>query len=438
MNRVLTCTEYDRINIVAAKPSETQITYEQAEQLDQLIKNKSIPKGTISWHRNSIKCANYCGIAQLPNLTIEILPKIYGQELQEFSSSRKALISMLQVAKVHHLYRSKTAQVSLQRKTLLDILIIAFCEELSIQLSRGMIREYVSKEENLHVLKGKLLTEMQFKVNLCHTARLFCRYDEFMEDNLANQILKFTLKLLYRLAHSDQTKNLINELLMHFTTVRNERISRNTEFPRIDRTKSGYSSLLDYCKLFIDNYYPDVVAGDGRGLAILFDMNQLFERWVVAKLRPFARKENLRLRSQKPQWYFGKWKETNGGRDIFRMKPDISFLKQNGSPDIIADAKWKNLDQEDSKMKISQSDLYQMQSYANRYEVKTLILFYPLQKSFTKKRILQIHGSHKSTLEIIPVDITQSCKEAFPSTYLPLQSLTKKNTELLSEFAYGC
>ena len=134
-------------------------------------------------------------------------------------------------------------------------------------------------------------------------------------------------------------------------------------------------------------------------------MNQLFESWIITKLRPIAREQGKTLRSQGPIKNFGSWQEFGGEKEVFQMKPDISLLEENDNVSSIADAKWKILDQDEYKMNISQSDLYQMQSYANRYNVSSLKLFYPKQNAFTKIKKMKILGSHNSALEIIPIDI---------------------------------
>ena len=56
------------------------------------------------------------------------------------------------------------------------------------------------------------------------------------------------------------------------------------------------------------------------------------------------------------------------------MKPDVSF---NEGRSWILDTKWKLLDLTDSKLNVSQSDLYQMLAYATRYGCPDIVLLYP-------------------------------------------------------------
>ena len=406
MAEILTCLEHDSIPIVPLRRSDKkEISVSHSSQIENLIANKLLPSGIVSWGRNSIKLSQFCGVLQLSNLTIEILPKIYGEDVSVGISSRDALIRMLKDCGYLKLHRSTQANIRHQPHTILDVFILAFCEELSVQIARGLISRYVEKEENLNVLRGKLLTGMQLKQNFVHQERMYCRYDELSEDTMINRIIKFTLQILSTMAHSVFTKKRVDELVVRFNAVSDVVISRQTTYPVLDRTSTRYKNILDQCKLFIQEYNPDVVAGRGRAFAFLFNMNQLFESWIVAKLRPIAREQGIALRSQGPIKNFGSWQEFGGEKEVFQMKPDISLLEVNDNVSSIADAKWKILNQDEYKMNISQSDLYQMQSYANRYNVSSLKLFYPKQNAFTEIKKMKILGSHNSALEIIPIDI---------------------------------
>ena len=373
---------------------------------------KLIPTKAVNWGYASVKWAQFCGVLQLDNLTIEILPKIAGKQTSNTESCREALISMLQASGYLKLYRSTSAKINFQRDIILDVFIFDFCDQLNIQLSKGLNREYISREDNLNVLRGRLKIEEQFRLNSLHKERLFCRYDELHEDTRINRIFKFTLRLLSRLAHSSKAKKSIYDLLTRFHVVSDEKFWVESKYPVLNRTNDRFENLLEQCRLFIRGDKPDVIAGEGKSFALMFDMNELFECWVAAKLRENAKNKGIRVRRHKPQKKFGKWLGSEQNSEVFHLIPDICIFSAE-KPDIpfcIADAKWKILDEKEKKMNIAQSDLYQMQAYANCYQVKSLMLFYPKHKEFENKRTLEILGEHKSKLEIRPVEITPKSK----------------------------
>ena len=374
----------------------------QAGQIEKL--GNVLPRGAFSWGRDSIKWSQFCGVIQLDRLTIEILPKIYGIE-SEPEKCRDTLIDMLKRVQVLRTYKGVQANINQQKHTLLDIFILQFCEELDIQLTQGLLREYIEIEDNLKVIKGRLLIEPQLKHNLVQKERLYCRYDEFDKDILINRIIKFTLRMLFRLAHSQQIRKLVNELLMQFDEISDVPITvKDIESLTLDRTNNRFQAVLDQCRRFMSGF-PDVVTGRGNAISLLFDMNRLFESWTAAMLKPIARQLEMKLGLQRPIKYFGYWEGNRN--DVFQLQPDITFSKGKNNVEIIADAKWKILDDAESKMGISQSDLYQIQSYANRYEVSTLKLFYPKQNKLIDRKKLVIYGKHETELEIVPLDITK-------------------------------
>ena len=403
--RILSCLEHKSIGIVRDRqPDESkyEITESDSRQIEKLI--KYMPSGMVTWGRDSIKLSQYCGVLQVNNLTIEILPKVYGSEANKKKSSRDALIRMLRDCGNLKLHRGSQANVQRHPYTVLDVFILAFCEELSEQVAKGLIRKYIEMEENLNVLRGRLLIEKQVKHNLVHKERIHCLYDELSIDTPMNQIIKFTLSKLLSLARSVVVRKCVDELLIRFDAVSDVRISNQTVFPVLDQTSARYKNIMDQCKLFIQNQYPDVVTGDQKAFTFLFDMNKLFERWIIAKLRPIVTKQGFKLRSQ-PIKYFGVW-DGSESKKVSQMKPDFVLTGSNDKEISIGDAKWKILDQDKSKMNISENDLYQMQSYANRYEVDSLKLYYPKQEKLTSERLMKIQGRHESELKIIPVDIT--------------------------------
>ena len=68
---------------------------------------------------------------------------------------------------------------------------------VSAQLKRGLHREYVSKAEDLSMLKGRL--DIKGTINNRMRCRnvLRCEYDDLSENNLFNQVLKTSLSRLY-------------------------------------------------------------------------------------------------------------------------------------------------------------------------------------------------------------------------------------------------
>ena len=403
MAEVLPVFEHDAIPVVQSREAkQKELEQKHADALEKL--EKKLPSKSWAWGNGKIKFANFCGVISLGNLSIEILPKIYGSEA-DVGSNRNILVRMLSKARRLKLHEAGRAGISLQKRNLLDVFILHFCEQLHAQLTQGMIRKYVKREKNLNVLRGRLLTERQFKFNLAHRERLFCRYDELSEDNAYNRILKFVLGILLKAASGNRAFQQVSELLMRFDPVSDSPAdSSSLDSLNFDRLTERYEPIFDQCGYFLKGFYPDVLTGNNPCLSVLFDMNKLFEEYVGSELRKEAQKRNLMLKEQGPSEYLARRQDSE--EHIFRMKPDFSFLDRDNQVVGIADAKWKILDEKEKNLGISQADMYQMKSYASRYGAKRLALIYPMQKKLTKTVRLTLEGS-EATLVVLPVDLSK-------------------------------
>ncbi|MYH39761.1 MAG: restriction endonuclease [Candidatus Dadabacteria bacterium] len=403
MAEVLTVVEHEAIPVVHFRTSERkELGQKHATLLEKL--EKKLSAKAWYWGNKEIKFASHCGVISVGALSIEIIPKIYGVDAEDRGSSSNALIRFLSKARRLKLHEVGPAGISPQKRNLLDIFILHFCERLRIQLMRGMIRKYIKREKNLNVLRGKLRIDQQLRRNLIHQERLFCRYDELSTDNAYNKILKYVLGILLKAATGNRALREVSELHARFESVTDSVADISTlDSLSFDRLTERYEPIFDQCRYFLEGLYPDVVAGKKSCLSLLFDMNRLFEAYVASELRKEANIQGLRLREQGPLKYFAKL--DGSGEPVFRMKPDISFVDKKNQVVMIADTKWKMLDEREKNLGISQADMYQMGSYASRYGVKCLALLYPMQEKLTESVYMTLEGT-EVTLLVQPVDIS--------------------------------
>ncbi len=398
----ITLIEHELLPIVTERSKgQKALAVSHPTALEKL--EKKLPAKTFSWGHRTVKFAHYCGVISLGNLSLEILPKIYGKE-REPGACRQALIRMLVKAKLLKAHRGGTANIALQKHALLDIFILHFCDQLHAELMQGMIRHYVERNENLNVLRGRFRVEQQFKYNLAHKERLYCRYDELSADNTHNQVIRFVLRLMMKMSTGVVARKQLSELLMRFDGISDLPVTIETiDHLQFNRSTCRYKAIFKQCRWFMQGLHPDVLAGHESCVTLLFDMNRLFETYVANIFKKLAWVEGKRLREQGPQKYMV-WREDRN-EQIFLMKPDMVFLDSDSRILSIADAKWKILDEREKKMSISQADLYQMAGYAMRYGIDQLALIYPKQKWLQNPIELKLQGS-KARLKIIPMDIT--------------------------------
>ena len=333
-----------------------------------------------------IQARNYVGVLQTKSgLTIEILPKIADKNDAE--RSKAVFIKMLRTLKNFPFKSSNLASLKTQNLPLLEIFISMFLCELEALVKRGIKSDYVALEENLNFLKGKLNINEQIKRNSIHKERFYVEYNEFLSDIKINRIIKTTLKFLYKKSNSSKNQQKIRELLFIFDEVLECEDYKNF-FAKlvINRQVKHYEQTLLWCKIFLlgNSFTPH--KGDDLALALLFDMNALFESYVGN----FIKKSFPGTILQHSE------KHLVEDPKSFKLRPDI-FLKDK----FIADTKWKIIS---SSNDISQADLYQLYAYGKKHECDKLHLIYPKIDDIRQKTI-KFRYDDEMWLEILYFDL---------------------------------
>lgn len=402
---VLQVFEHQRVPVTdrPATQAGPNLSTAQGALLRQV--ERRLPTGAFTWGHESVKFAQFCGVVALGRDTLEILPKVYADG-SDPEASRNVLVRMLHIARALPPLPHGLARLDLQRTDLLDCFIRHFCADLSQQLRKGMIRSYVRRVENLPVLRGKLLIGRQLRLNNVHKEKVWCEHDELISDNPPNRIFKCVLRRLLRIARSHATRRGVNELLFQFDSIADTAaIASDVDRVVLDRTTKRFEPAMRFCRWILAGSSPDVASGENEHLALLFDMNRLFETVVARQIQPVAARKGYRVRTQGPQKRLVRNHDT--GEEIFTLKPDITLLDENGDVAMILDAKWKLLDGGSRKLGVSQADLYQMVGYSGRYRCGELALVYPRTERFEDKFVdLEVLGS-ATRVRICSVDLRQ-------------------------------
>jgi len=348
----LTKIEYEEIT-----PQETGKAFKELVEFA-----KQNPEILSFTRQGTLKPQQYVGIIQTKSgFVLEILPKISDKNNK--TKSKEILLKMLKTLKKSPFKHFQKANLKIEKLPLFEIFIFMFLEEVGVLIQKGIKSEYISKEENLNFLKGKLKISQHIIKNITHKERFFVEYDEYLQNRIENQIIKTTLLFLQKKSKSSQNQQLIRQYLFIFDEI-DKIFNIKTAFDKvnINRNLKHYENVLLLSKIFLLNKSFSSYKGDNVVFALLFDMNKLFESYVG---HCFKRANlNVNLQHQKHHLL------TQNNTKYFKLKPDIYINDKN----IILDTKWKQIN---SQNDISQSDLYQMFAYVMRYDAQEVYLIYP-------------------------------------------------------------
>lgn len=322
---------------------------------------------------SAIAAQQYVGVCQIGDLTVEVLPKIDV----EVSHVRKNLVAMIAATVDLAIKDGGMAYVGSQSHCILEVLIKLFSEKLFEQLRRGLVRRYETREENLSVLRGRLDVVQQMRVNIGNPERLYCRYQELLEDIPLNQIFKAALRRLLKITRQISSQRLLAELLLMLDTVSDVHVAKLAwQEVHFNRMNERYRPSYKLAEMFLKNMPPDVTGGRFEGFSLFFDMNVLFEEYIGRTVQRVMRDSGVAVALQGKggnQRYVAR---DSNGSGAFAMKPDIVGVKE-GRYEWIVDTKWKMLSQEEWREGVAQSDLYQMYAYASCYDCPKVLLLYP-------------------------------------------------------------
>lgn len=362
--KILTIKEFDRLNIRQKRDlDKNTISEEDAFYLQSTVVDKS---PVFSMGNRCLIAQQWVGVIELPDFTIEILPKLYGH--MTTGDLRDILIRMLLISRQNASIKQFKGSVSTQKDSVAEMLIYTFLRALQEYVQSGLQYSYRRVEKNLDKIKGRIIINQQLNRNILTPTRFFCRYSKYVDNNTLNQFFKTCLVMMKRVTRDNSNLQVIEELLMSFIDIdeldRDQAINYDPEFNSINvRAKEPYQ----YGKLFIHNIFATMSAGNTQIFTMLFDMNQLYELFIYRVSRiAFGNKVTYQKRGD----YMVS--RNRDGKKFIGLRPDLT-LRVNDTEQWIIDTKWK-LPQSFAK----ESDIYQMNAYSTGIRnVSKVILLYP-------------------------------------------------------------
>ena len=387
---------------------DNEITHTEYRDLCLYLK-KNLSDKSIIYDYNKIKFINYVGIIKINNLIIEILPKISLSN--DIIKDRKMLIFMLSKCNKLSVDIKELLNSNILNNSLLDILAKVYSKKLLNELQKGLYREYVSKEEALSIIKGKILISKSIKENTINKNKMNCKYDEFTEDNLFNAILKRAINVILFSIKNDDVKKELNIINNLFNDVSDIYISNNIILNyKLNRMNNRFLECFTLAKLILLNSSMDKSLGKENGFSILFEMNYLYEEYIGVLLKEAFNDTNISINTQEKSRYL-LW-NTLKERNEIALKPDIVIYKDN-KPKVIIDTKWKR-SSIDNRETYSQSDIYQMYAYITTYtECEECILLYPREEniSHSEWKLNQNIGDKRISISEISLESYETSKK---------------------------
>ena len=352
MSKTITVYEYDRLT--------TSNELFDSVKLNALLKLNDLHGGKyLDGISNGVRFKHFVGVIQVDGLTIEILPKADKDEGDPVW--KNVLLKMLKRTGRLKASTVGTAHVDRQNLNLLEIYFEIFLNELIVLQRRGLIKQYRKESKNISALKGKLEFSGHIRQNLIHKERFYTTHQVYDKDHVLHQVLFVALEIVKNFTNGTRLSDLCSRVMFDFPEVQkivvNEQLLSSI---KLSRKSNSYSYSIELARLIILNYSPDISKGKNKMLSLLFDMNKLWEEFVLVELRNVEERYGISIEGQDEKRFWG----SN------YLKPDIVIQKDGLK--YVLDTKWKRPGDSPSV-----SDLRQMYTYCRFWNAEKATLVYP-------------------------------------------------------------
>ena len=284
-----------------------------------------------------------------------------------------------------------------------DMVALALTRAARSAFSRGLLHGYVTQEETLHTVRGRIRFDDQIRRRFSIPLSIEVRYDDFTDDITANRLVKAAARRLGRmpLRSPDARRNLgwVTGMLDNVSLV---------DFPRndvpkvpFDRLNEHYRNVVELSRLVLQQNAFDSRRGDVRASGFLMNMNDVFQEFLTVALR-----EALGLSERA----FGESRVDSLDEDNrVHLEPDLVW-QEGGRCVFVGDAKYKRVRVKDEGAR--SADLYQLLAYVTALDLPGGLLVYAKDDNDPETRCMayDIRNTNKR-LEVAVLDLSGTLED---------------------------
>lgn len=248
-----------------------------------------------------------------------------------------------------------------------DLMAAILAKGISIQIKRGLGKEYISQMESLSTMRGKIDIAESIKTQSLLKKQMVCDYDEFSTNGTMNRIIKSTVELLIY-SGNISTKRIkeLKKLMVYFTDVEKINLYTVNWNMHYNRNNQTYRLLISVCYLVVKGLLQTNSDGTNKLMDFVDEqrMCRLYEKFILE----YYRKEfpEITANASKIDWQLD-----DGIGDMLPVMQTDIMLTYNGK-NLIIDAKYYShttQSQYDTHT-LHSGNLYQIFTYVKNKEVE--------------------------------------------------------------------
>lgn len=361
--------------------TNSQIGSDQEEE----ISAEKAKQPFFTWDGAVARPKNYIGFVQTSAVSIEIYPKVFRKENPSNEDKKLYLQHIFYWLDYCRKWKFPFTNVNLAVANEVNF------PELIMNLMAGSIFEVVSSnpislyqdvEEQMGSPRGRI-NFSRYSINGLSNGNhhvLECDYECLTYDNTLNRIIKYCTRKLQHMSKLPETRHILNDIIFILDEVEDMPcVASDLNRVKLNSFFADYLPIIDICRMLLDQQIYSHEMYQQSQWSLLLPMEYIFEDFLAGFIEKHFRticavhyqKSDLNLSSVP---------------EAFNMQHDIYLVSkrrkdQNNKPKtVIIDAKYKIRDanfKDDKKRGVSQTDMYQVTSYALRRGCENVIILFP-------------------------------------------------------------
>lgn len=237
---------------------------------------------------------------------------------------------------------------------------------ISMQIKRGLGKEYIPRTEALSALRGKIDISETVKTQALQRRQMVCSYDEFSVDSYMNRIIKSTMLLLLRADITKARKKELRKLLVFLDDVETIDLHSVNWNMQYNRNNQAYRMLISVCYLVVKGLLQTQSDGTTKLMDFLDEqrMHRLYEKFILE----YFRREYPQITANASQI---PWQLDD---DMSAMLPvmQTDIMLSHGEKTLIIDAKYyaHSTQIQFDKYTLHSGNLYQIFTYVKNKETE--------------------------------------------------------------------
>lgn len=259
----------------------------------------------------------------------------------------------------------------LEQKDMSNLLCYILVKEVSVLVKRGFLKDYTSYTDETSDVKGCINISQSVSNIYSKKGKLYCSYDEYSDNIVANQIIKSTLVNLSKAKTlSKENRNLVQKLLLHFQGTKLIKLNKNVFNQIINSRKSKqYEFAIKVCRIA---YLGCLMESNGAQYGFIdfirdsekmcYFYEEFIRNFYIAEVK------NAEVKRERILWNFNG--DSNAIALLPRMETDVSIIFNDRK--IIIDAKYyKDIFEYNwGVKKVNIKHIYQMFAYLKNNKSK--------------------------------------------------------------------